>query len=207
MPFFINSGPHRVDNGPVPLPLLMLSLYASTMAQWQDEPTCYCCCNGRQQSFVVTLSSWKITILLLFPYKATKTIVCCYLVIVEDSSGSLSITILLLSAYKPTKTIVCCYSVIVEDSSGSPTPLPNPPPAYSKNAFLTSLQQERHGIYGKVISISCINWYDTPSNSTEHSKPSIHESILSLRVRFPQKHTYHVDISMLLRHKFATLHN
>jgi hypothetical protein len=63
MPFLIDGGPHCVNNGPVPLPLLMLSLYASTMAQWQDEPSCCCCCNGRQgvqRSFVVTLSSWKI---------------------------------------------------------------------------------------------------------------------------------------------------
>jgi hypothetical protein len=59
MPFLIDGGPHCVNNGPVPLPLLMLSLYASTMAQWQDEPSCCCCCNGRQgvqRSFVVTLS-------------------------------------------------------------------------------------------------------------------------------------------------------
>jgi hypothetical protein len=128
MPFFIDGGPHHVDNGPVPLPWLMLSLYASTMAQWQDEPSCCCCCNGCQgvqRSFVVTLSLWKIlwaaiTILLLSADKPTKTIVCCYPVIVEDSLGSPNITILLLSAYKPTKMIVCCYSVILEDSVGSP---------------------------------------------------------------------------------------
>jgi hypothetical protein len=45
------------------------------------------------------------------------------------------------------------------------------------------------------------------SNSTEHSKPFMHESILSLNVHFPQKYTYHEEMLMLLGHKFATLHN
>jgi hypothetical protein len=39
------------------------------------------------------------------------------------------------------------------------------------------------------------------SNSTEHSKPSVHESILSLNVHFPLKYTYHEEILMLLGHK------
>jgi hypothetical protein len=106
MPFFIDGGPHPVNNGPVPLWLLMLSLYASTMAQWQDELLCCCCCccNGRQGA-------------------DDRLLLLCH-------RGRFQIVFGQPKKYFFRPTI----------------PLPNPPPAYSNNVFLTSLQQERQCI-------------------------------------------------------------